>query len=346
MADRPSFPKSKNPEPHDQNRLSARDLTVCVKKGGKINKILKNISFHIDEGEILGLAGESGCGKSVTALSISALLPEEIKITEGEIIYKGFNIACPLGENKTRGVRTNEISVVFQDARQALNPLMKAGFQIREALDLSQIHDQPTGKSRQRAENKSKSLELLSSLGFDNPEKVYNAYPHQLSGGMCQRIMTAIAIIRYPKLLLADELSSSLDEESLKRCMSLLLEMNQNNKMSVLLISHDLQVIQKYCGRYLIMYAGRIIEEGQAASLFNPLHPYTKALVNAIPNYEKRGKTLECIGGITPSVEDQTEGCPFSPRCSRAENICRQNFPAAKKIKDKTVYCNFPENRN
>jgi len=247
--------------------LEVCGLSASVKKDGKTIKILDDINFSINEGEILGLAGESGCGKSMTALSISSLLPQAVNITGGKIIFNGKDVTH-LGEEKLRGIRGNEISVIFQDSRQALNPLMKVGSQITETLEL--------GGKKNMEENKTLALETLASLGFNNPQRIFNAFPHQLSGGMCQRVMTAIAVIRRPKLLLADEPSSSLDEESQKRCLSLLLERNQKDKMSLLVISHDLSIIRQFCNRYIVMSAGKIIEEGHGNSL--PANPYTREL--------------------------------------------------------------------
>ena len=308
-----------------------------MEKDGKILKILNNISFSIEKGEILGLSGESGCGKSMSALSIANLLPPQAAVTGGEIIYNGRDLTSLSGK-EMRSLRGGEISFIFQDVRQALNPTMKAGKQITEALEL--------GGSRDKEKNKREALEMLSSLGFNNPEKIFNGFPHQLSGGMCQRIMTAAAVIRRPKLLLGDEPSSSLDEESQKLCMSLLMKMNREYKMSLLLISHDLSIIQKYCSRFLIMYGGRIVEEGPASSLFCAMHPYTQALLNALPNKEKRGKKLENIPGKVPSPADQPPGCPFAPRCSKAEGVCGEAFPpeyyCGKGENGRRVYCYFP----
>jgi len=318
----------------DTGFLEIKGLTACVKKENKILNILDNISFAISEGEVLGLAGESGCGKSITALSIPNLLPQAVKITSGKIIYKNCDLLS-LNEKELCRIRGSEISVIFQDVRQSLNPLMRIGKQITESMAL--------GGNKDKIKNKDTVLEMLSSLGFNNPQKIYDAFPHQLSGGMCQRIMTAIAVIRQPKLLLGDEPSSSLDEESQKICTSLLLEMNRKHKMSLLLISHDLSIIKQYCSRFLIMYAGKIVEEGSASVLFSPCHPYTKALVNAIPHRDKRGGSLEFIPGKVPSIEDQLKGCPFAPRCSKAKNICRLVFPPEKKTETGKVYCYYPE---
>jgi len=326
--------------------LEVKNLCAGVEKDGKLLKILDDISFSADEGEITGLAGESGCGKSMTALCIANLLPAGVEIRGGEIIYKKRDLTV-LDENEMRAFR-GEISVIFQDVRLALNPLMKIGKQITESLELARketISIQRLSAGAQKQRDKSLALDLLESLGFNDPEKIFNGYPHQFSGGMCQRIMTAIAIIRKPKLLIADEPSSSLDEESQKQCLSLLLEMNQKKNMSMLIISHDLSIIGKYCSRFIIMYAGKIMEEGLSASLFNPLHPYTRALVNALPSKEKRGRPLANIPGIVPSINEQLSGCPFSPRCPKAQNICNVSFPQdyfKKEYPEKKVYCYFP----
>ncbi|MDR0502345.1 MAG: ABC transporter ATP-binding protein [Treponema sp.] len=299
--------------------LEVNGLSTAAERNGKYYKILDNISFNIEEGEALGLAGESGCGKSMTALSIVNLLPAAVKSQSGEIIYRGRNL-IPLTEKEMRPVRRKEISVVFQEARQSLNPLMRIGKQITETLILC-------GQKKSRQEMKSRVLNALELFGFDNPQKTYDSYPHQLSGGMCQRVMTIIAAIGNPRLLLADEPSSSLDEESQNRILCELAGMNRNQKTSMLIISHDLSIIRKFCTRFLVMYAGKIVEQGPAQSLFNPLHPYTKALTDAIPGRNKRGKNLENIPGKVPSIEDNLSGCPFAPRCPKAKNICFVNFP-------------------
>ena len=322
--------------------LEVKKICAGIEKDGRLLKILDNINFHIDEGEIVGLAGESGCGKSMTALCITNLLPQAVEIRDGEIIYKKRDLTV-LDEYEMRAFR-GEISIIFQDVRQALNPLMKTGGQITEILKLSRGSGIETRVQREK--DKALVIDLLESLGFNEPEKIFDAYPHQLSGGMCQRIMTAIAVIRNPKLLIADEPSSSLDEESQKLCVSLLLEMNKKEKMSMLLISHDLSIIKKYCSRYLIMYAGKIMEEGESESLYNPLHPYTRALVDSLPGREKRGGKLEYIPGNAPSIDDQLSGCPFAPRCPKAQKICRETFPPdyfRKENEKRKVYCYFPE---
>ena len=313
--------------------LEVRDLSVGVEKDGKTYNAVNKISFSIDEGEIVGLSGESGCGKTMTAMSIPNLLPQAAKITGGEIIYNGIPLTS-LGEKQFSAIRGREISVVFQEVRQSLNPLMRSGRQITEMLELSGETD--------KAKNKALALETLFSLGFEDPQKIFDAYPHQLSGGMCQRVMTAIASISRPRLLLADEPSSALDKESQERILSSLMKMNRDFNTAVLVISHDLSIIRRFAGRFLVMYAGRIVEEGRTSALFSPLHPYTSALIGAIPGKDKHGKNLESIGGKVPSIEDSFSGCPFAPRCPKVQNICMETFPPVTEMNGGRVNCFFP----
>jgi peptide/nickel transport system ATP-binding protein len=314
--------------------LEVRNLTVGINRNGKFLEAVNNISFNIDEGEILGILGESGCGKTLTALSIPNLISENKKILHGEIIYNNKNLTN-LDDKEMSLIRGKEISIIFQEVRQSLNPLIKVGNQITETLEL--------GGSKNAGNNKKKTLEMLISLGFDEPEKIFNAYPHQLSGGMCQRIMTAIAAISCPRLLIADEPSSALDTQSQERILSLLSKMNRENKMSVLIISHDLSIIKEFTTRYLVMYAGRIIEEGLSKNLSNAFHPYTQALTKAIPNKSRRGKKIENIPGKVPTVEDILTGCPFAPRCKKASYICLEAFPPKQEFNGHYVHCYFPQ---
>jgi peptide/nickel transport system ATP-binding protein len=241
--------------------LEVNNLTAGIKKDGTLLQILNGVNFFIDEGEIVGLTGESGCGKTMTALSISNLLPDPIKILDGEVLFNDIPLTT-LTEKELCSIRGKEISVIFQDTRQSLNPLMRVGAQITEMPELSGSAD------------KTRALETLASLGFEEPELVFESFPHQLSGGMCQRVMAAIAAIRRPRLLLADEPSSAQDMESQQRVLSLLIEMNRKYKTSVLIISHDLSIIRQFCSRFLVMRAGKIIEESSTDSHFSALYPY------------------------------------------------------------------------
>jgi len=315
--------------------LEVRNLQIALKKEQKTINAVDNVSFTVDEGEIVGLAGETGCGKTLTALSIAGLLPQKAKITGGEIIFNDKNLVS-LNEKDYCSIRGKEISMIFQEVRQSLNPLIKVGRQIRETLELNQNADDSAKKSYKR-----RTVQTLFRLGFEEPKKIYNAYPHQLSGGMCQLIMAAIAAIKNPRLLLADEPSSSLDASAQERILSLLVEMNREYKTAVLIISHDLSVIRSFCSRFLVMYAGKIVEEGDSGALYSPLHPYTQALVGAIPGKDKRGRELANIPGKVPSVEDHFTGCPFAPRCKKAQNICNNAFPPLAETDNGKVYCHF-----
>ncbi|MCL2208827.1 MAG: ABC transporter ATP-binding protein [Treponema sp.] len=322
--------------------LEVRGLCTSLMKNGNEYKIINNVSFNIDKGEIVGLAGESGSGKSMTAMSILNLLPDGIKISGGELIFNDLKLSS-LSDKEMNSIRGGDISIVFQDVRQSLNPLMKVGKQIIETLELSQNLKSANLKNTYDTQNRKSALEMLSSLGFKKAENIFDAYPHQLSGGMCQRVLTAMAVIRRPKLLLADEPSSSLDEESQNLCLSLLTEMNRSEKMSLLVISHDLSVIQNICSRFLVMYSGIIVEEGPASAFFSPLHPYTKALINSIPDKQKRGKKLENIPGKVNTIFNPADGCPFAPRCKKAKDICRREFPSPIISENRRVFCFFPE---
>jgi peptide/nickel transport system ATP-binding protein len=317
--------------------LEVRNLHIALKKSGKTINAVDNVSFTVDEGEILGLAGETGCGKTMTALSIAGLMPQKAKITGGEIIFDNRQLTS-LPEKEYCKIRGKEISMIFQEVRQSLNPLIKVGRQIRETLEINSSEKNPA----ERKNYKRRTVETLFKLGFDEPKKIYNAYPHQLSGGMCQLIMTAIAAITNPRLLLADEPSSSLDAQAQERILSMLVQMNREYKTAVLIISHDLSVIRSFCSRFIVMYAGKIAEEGNADALYSPLHPYTEALIGAIPGKDKRGRELANIPGKVPSVEDNFTGCPFAPRCKKAKEICNKAFPGESKTGNGRVYCYFP----
>jgi peptide/nickel transport system ATP-binding protein len=310
--------------------LEVQNLVVTIKKEGKTLNAVDDVSFTIDEGEIVGIAGETGCGKSMITHSIPNLLPQKAKITGGKIIFDGRDLTS-LDEEQLCGVRGKEISVIFQETRASLNPVIKIGHQITEALELCGFPDKKSNKRR--------VVEMLHALGFDDAKLLYNAYPHQLSGGMCQRVMAAIAAISRPRLLLADEPSSALDAESQGRILSLLVEMNRKYKTSILIISHDLSIIREFASRFIVMYAGRIVEEGPSSSLFSPLHPYTEALIGAIPHRDMKGKDLVSIPGKVPSIEDELPGCPFAPRCKKAQGKCTESFPPLKETANGKVYC-------
>jgi oligopeptide/dipeptide ABC transporter ATP-binding protein len=309
--------------------LSVKNLSIGILKKRSSNKeeilsSVEDISFDINSGEILGLLGESGSGKSLTALSIIRLLSENKKLTGGSIYFGGADSKniLNLSEKEMQSVRGKDISMIFQEPFSSLNPLMKIGAQIAETLEL---HDE-----KDKAQNQGQVREILGKLKFTEPEKLLARYPHQLSGGMCQRVMIALAIICRPRLLIADEPTTALDKSTQNEIISLLKTINRDFNTSILFISHDLGVVKELCSRLLIMYSGRILEEGTTEEVFShPAHEYTKGLMGSIPAKASKGKNLVAIPGKIPSLEEgRPQGCPFHPRCGKAEMHCQEKkFP-------------------
>jgi peptide/nickel transport system ATP-binding protein len=302
-----------------ESLLEVKNLSIGIKRGRDLLSSVEDVSFDIYPGEILGIVGESGSGKTLTALSILSLLSENKLITSGSIIFNGTNLFT-LPEKKMEEVRGKDISMVFQEPFSSLNPLIKIGPQIGEALALH-------GK-KNKSLVKSRTKELMEKLGIPN------TYPHRLSGGMCQRAMIAIAIICGPRLLIADEPTTALDRDTQSKILALLKEINRDIGTSILLISHDIEVIKELCDRVLVMYSGRILEEGNTDEVFSyPAHEYTQGLLNSVPSTAKRGKALAAIPGKLPSLEEgRPSGCPFHPRCEKALPECKGDFPPVRKI--------------
>jgi len=307
--------------------LEARNLSIGIRRGEDILSSVEDVSFNIYPGEILGIVGESGSGKTLTALSLLSLLGENKIITGGSILFNDTNLVT-LPEKKTEAIRGKEISMVFQEPFPSLNPLLKIAPQIGEALTLHGEKDKAFVKSR--------SKELMEKLGIPD------TYPHRLSGGMCQRAMIAMAIICAPRLLIADEPTTALDRDTQSKTLALLKEINRDMGTSILLISHDIEVIKELCDRVLVMYSGRILEEGNTGEVFShPAHEYTHGLLNSVPSAAMRGKALAAIPGKIPSLEEgRPSGCPFHPRCEKAMPECKRDFPPARKISaNRTTRC-------
>jgi oligopeptide/dipeptide ABC transporter ATP-binding protein len=307
--------------------LELRNLSIGIQRETELLSSVEDVSFDIYPGEILCLVGESGSGKSLTALSIPGLLGENKKVTGGSILYCGKNLLT-LAEKELEAIRGKEISMIFQEPFSSLNPLVKVGVQIAETLELHGEKDKALIKGRVR--------ELMESLGLPEPEKLSCAYPHQLSGGMCQRVMIALALICRPRLLIADEPSTALDFKAQNQIIALMKEANRDLGASILFISHDMGLIRSFCSRVLVMYSGRILEEGGTEEVFsNPAHEYTQGLLGSIPGKANKGKDLANIPGKVPSLEEgRPQGCPFHPRCAKAMPACKGDFPAERSVGD------------
>lgn len=304
-----------------QKILEIEDLSVKFFTSDGIVNAVDHVTFSIHKEEVLGLVGESGCGKSVTSLAIMRLLPmPPAKITSGKIIFDGTNL-LEKPESEMRQIRGNVVSMIFQEPMTSLNPVITVGKQITEAIIVHQ--------NISKDEAKKKAIEMLKIVGIPNPEKRYDDYPHQMSGGMRQRAMIAMALSCNPKLLIADEPTTALDVTVQAQILDLMMHLKERFGMSVLLITHDLGVIAEMCNRVLVMYAGQIVEEAPCVDLFDsPLHPYTVGLLKSIPKLEPGKQSLHTIEGNVPNAIEFPPGCRFHPRCSEAVEICTQRIPS------------------
>ena len=281
------------------------------------------MSFDVDQGEILAIVGESGSGKSVTSLSIMGLLAEPGHVAGGSLEFEGKDLAT-LSEKQYRELRGNDMAMIFQEPMTALNPVLRIRSQMYEAFE---------GEKLSKEEKRRRAIELLKLVGIPSPETRLDEYPHQFSGGMRKRAMIAIALGARPKLLLADEPTTALDVTIQDQIMKLLNQLKQELGMSIILVTHDLGVIAQMCDRVAVMYAGQIVEMTDTVTLFSrPRHPYTYGLMGSLPNEETAGTTLEAIKGSPPNLAHLPEGCPFSPRCKYACDLCRRERPALTEV--------------
>ncbi|MCL6548091.1 MAG: ABC transporter ATP-binding protein [Alicyclobacillus sp.] len=282
-------------------------------------RAVDDVSFEVRKGETVGLVGESGCGKSVTALSILRLLGPAGRLFEGEIWFDGRNLAA-LNEREMRKIRGADIGMVFQEPMASLNPVRTIGEHIAEPL---RIHRR---LSKQAA--RSRAVELLKAVGIPRAEQVVDEYPHRLSGGMRQRVMIASAIACQPKLLIADEPTTALDVTIQAQILDLLRDIRRTGEMATLLITHDLGVVAETCDRVIVMYAGQVVEQGTVRDIFRrPAHPYTAALLRSLPRVEGRQERLASIPGSVPSLDRMPTGCRFAGRCVHAVERCRTEPP-------------------
>ena len=303
--------------------LEVSDLHVAFPSKRGTVRAVDGVSFQVFQGETFGLVGESGCGKSQTLRSILGLLKQPGRITGGEIRYKGADIA-KMSQRELQKIRGKEISMIFQEPMTALNPVLRIRSQMYEAFE---------GEKLSKEEKRRRAIELLKLVGIPSPETRLDEYPHQFSGGMRQRAMIAIALGARPKLLLADEPTTALDVTIQDQIMKLLNQLKQELGMSIILVTHDLGVIAQMCDRVAVMYAGQIVEMTDTVTLFSrPRHPYTYGLMGSLPNEETAGTTLEAIKGSPPNLAHLPEGCPFSPRCKYACDLCRRERPALTEV--------------
>lgn len=300
--------------------LDIRNLRVDLKSGRNRLPVIEGLSLTVRSGEVLGIVGESGCGKSALSLTVMGLLPPALVRSQGEIHFNGRPIHR-LGPRELRAVRGREMAMIFQDPLTSLNPGLTIGDQTSEML---RVH---LGLSRKMAWEQ--AAELLHGVGLPQPSRLMKDYPHQLSGGMRQRVMIAMAVSCSPRLLIADEPTTALDVTIQAQILELLRRINRDNGTAVVLISHDIGVIAEICDRVAVMYAGKIVEEGTVGQLLEaPRHPYTQALLNAIPTPDKKHRSLFTIPGTVPALHERGRGCGFSSRCSYATPRCREEVPS------------------
>jgi oligopeptide/dipeptide ABC transporter ATP-binding protein len=324
------------PNNNDQPLLEVMGLKTHFFTEDGVVKAVDGVDFYVKPGEVWGLVGESGCGKSVTALSIMQLIREPGKIVEGDVEFESQNLRS-LSETEIQSIRGNRISMIFQQPQSSLNPVFTIGDQLAEVFD---IH---TGLSK--AEAWDKSVELLRTVGIPDPEQKAHAYPHEMSGGQAQRVMIAMALALRPKLLIADEPTTALDVTIQAQILDLMRELRNQLDTAVILITHDLGVVAETADRVAVMYAGQIVEQASVTNLFEePLHPYTVGLLNSIPVLGETKDRLDVIDGVVPNLVDLPSGCRFAPRCrERVEHdlsICLEKRPGLESVQpDHSVRC-------
>ena len=320
IAPQADLPTDISPKPLAGPVLEVRGLQVAFPTRDGVVTALDGLSMQAAPGEIIGLVGESGCGKSTAALSFMRLIPKPGKITAGEIRIEDQNILT-LSDAAMRSLRGPSVAMIFQDALTALDPRMPVGKQICEPLQLHQRLSARAAKAR--------AIELLASVGIPSPERRFSQYPHEFSGGMRQRAMIALAISCNPRLLLADEPTTALDVTVQRQILSLIARMRDETGAAIILITHDVGVVAELCDQVIVMYAGRVVESGPTRKVFtSPTHPYTSGLLSSTLELTKdRSLPLTAIPGLPPELIHLPPGCAFAPRCSRADSVCSQTRP-------------------
>ena len=312
--------------------LSLRHLITSFETDEGYLRAVDDVSFDVFEGRTLGIVGESGCGKSVTSLSIMRLIPSPPGFIEGgEALFDGRDL-MQISESEMRRLRGNEISMIFQEPMTSLNPVYTVGSQIVEAIRLH--------RKMSRREAKARAIEVLDLVGIPAPAERVDSYPHTLSGGMRQRAMIAMALACEPRLLIADEPTTALDVTIQAQILDLLRSLQQRLGMSIIFISHDLGVMAEFAQDIAVMYAGRIVERASTNELFrNPRHPYTRGLLRSLPSARNRGQRLPTIRGIVPDLGNLPRGCRFQDRCDLMSEVCRSEEPGLQQLEQSEVAC-------
>ncbi len=304
--------------------LEVKDLHLEFKTSRGVLSALNGISFEVQRGEVFGLVGETGCGKTVTGLSILRLLPRSARIMRGQIQFDGSNL-LELTGSQMEQVRGGKIAMIFQDPSSSLNPVFTIQSQMTRV-----IHQHMNLSEKQAT---ARALEMLKAVGLPDVERISSSYPHQLSGGQQQRVMIAMALSCQPKLLIADEPTTALDVTIQAQILKLLRSLQKEFDISVILITHNLGVVAQTCDRLAVLYGGRVVEVGTTETVFNnPQHPYTRGLMNAIPRPGSRGKKMAAIPGTVPSNPGALIGCPFAPRCEFAFTRCTAEMPSLFRV--------------
>ncbi|EFI69969.1 oligopeptide transport system ATP-binding protein [Lysinibacillus fusiformis ZC1] len=313
------------------NILEVSDLKIGIQQNKKDIAIVNGVSFQLEKGKTLGIVGESGCGKSMTSLSLMGLLPAGVNWQGGEVYIDQKQINKK-SKKEWRKIRGKKVSMIFQEPMSSLNPVYKVGSQIMEMIH---SHEKIS-----RKEAHERAIDMLRLVGIPRPDKVVNEYPHQLSGGMRQRVMIAMALACGPEILIADEPTTALDVTIQAQILDLMKDIQEKLDMSIILITHDLGVVAEICERVIVMYAGEIVEEATVLDLFNqPLHPYTKGLLNSLPDIESEQEYLPSIEGVVPSPSDMPSGCRFFDRCEFATDQCKKKPDLFTTSNDTKVRC-------
>ena len=316
--------------------LDVKELSVHFGDEKAPFKAVDRISYQVNQGEVLGIVGESGSGKSVSSLAVMGLIDFPGRVSAQGLAFEGKDLLSLAPKEKQELIGA-DIAMIFQDPMTSLNPAYTVGFQIMEAIKAHQ-----GGSKKERSE---RTLELLRLVGIPDPESRIDVYPHQLSGGMSQRVMIAMAIACKPRLLIADEPTTALDVTIQAQIVDLLLELQQKECMSLILITHDLALVAEAVHRIIVMYAGQVVEEGRAEDIFRePKHPYTQALLRSLPEFAEGKSRLQSLPGVVPGKYDRPQGCLLNPRCPYATDLCRSVEPELRHVGNRQVKCHTPLN--